>query len=343
MVSFLRKLRTSAVASVSMETEDSISNSYEYSFAVVYNGPPITHSIPEIPAFKLDQIPIAAIAPSPSYDNFSIPVIQPLGKFHHKNKNKHKHTPSSTDSHVSPKSAVDVFDNNTSPFGASSEVDDVPTNSDTIESCSNSTTSEICSVCEENDNNENEQLSTAKHVKRPSAVTFLDPESNDMIDTSSEEFSESVPVKPRAVRPGKKGTCYKCLKGNRLMEREVCIVCSAKYCRSCVIRAMGSMPQGRKCVSCIGYGIDENKRWKLGKCSRMLKQLLSEVIVTQVMDDEKSCEVNQIPPELVRVNLQPLNREQLMLLLNCPNPPKDLKPGYYWYDKASGYWGKVNY
>ena len=73
----------------------------------------------------------------------------------------------------------------------------------------------------------------------------------------------------------------------------------------------------------------------------MLKGLLSESEAAQAMDDERSCEANQIPPELVCVNLQPLNREQLKLLLNCRNPPKQLKPGSYWYDKASGFWGKV--
>lgn len=343
MVSFMRKLRTSSVPS--METEDSFSSNYEYSFAVVYNGPPLDHSIPEIPTFMIDQIPVASIAPSLSHD-FNVPVIQPLGKLHHKVKHKHKKTTS--DSTVYPNleshHVVEVVTSKVDFNENQNVVDDVPTNSDTIESGSGSRSGfsspscEICSVSEDE-----EVVVRAKHVKNPSAVTFRDPESNDMIQTESDEYfdSESVQLKPHAIRPGKKGSCYKCLKGNGLTEKEVCIVCSAKYCRNCVIRAMGSMPEGRKCVGCIGYGIDENKRRNLGKCSRMMKQLLSETIVDQVMKDERFCEANQIPPRLVRVNLNPLNREELMVLLNCKNPPKELKPGSYWYDKASGFWGKV--
>lgn len=345
MTSLLRKLKTSSVPPVAVESEESISSSYDYSCAVVYNGPPLaTHSIPEIPAFKIDQIPIAAIASySLSNESLSVPVIQPLGKSHH-NK-KLSTTDSSPDNNAlvirrtsCSKIDFDVHDH-----------DDVPTNSDddTIESESGSTRSLSGS------SEHNKGTTLTKHAKRPSAVTFRDPESNYMIDhttDSAEEFFDShqvvastVPVKPRAVRPGgKKGSCYKCLQGNRLTAKEVCIVCSAKYCRSCLVRAMGSMPEGRKCVTCIGYRIDERKRRKLGRgSSRILKKLLSELIVAQIMDDERSCEANQILPELIRVNLQPLDRQQLMMLLNCRNPPKQLNPGSYWYDKASGYWGKV--
>jgi hypothetical protein len=355
MVSFLRKLRTSSVPSIEeTENNNSISSSnYEYSFAVVYTGPPLNHSIPEIPTFKIDQIPIASIAHKTLSHDFNVPVIQPLGKkLHHKNK-QHRHKKTTSDSTVYPNldshhvvqvetSKTDVNVNVDVDLTSCEVVDDVhvPTSSDTIESesCLGSNSCEICSISEES---EDDVTVRTKHVKQPSAVTFRDPESNYVLETESGEFFDNVSLKSHAIRPGKKGSCYKCLKGNSLTEKEICIVCSAKYCRNCVIRAMGSMPEGRKCVGCIGYGIDENKRRKLGKCSRMMKQLLSELIVDQVMKVERFCEANQIQPKLVEVNLQSLNREELKLLLNCKNPPKELKPGSYWYDKSSGFWGKV--
>lgn len=181
-------------------------------------------------------------------------------------------------------------------------------------------------------------------VKRAPVVTFCDIESED--EDIHEEF---IGAEPEVIRPKreppvkvKKGVCYRCTKGNRFTEKEVCIVCDAKYCSSCVLRAMGSMPEGRKCVSCIGYPIDESKRGNLGKCSRMLKRLLNDLEIQQIMKAEKLCEVNQLPPEYVCVNGRPLRHEELDILQSCANPPKKLKPGNYWYDKVSGLWGKVN-
>ena len=140
----------------------------------------------------------------------------------------------------------------------------------------------------------------------------------------------------------KKGVCYRCFKGNQFMEKEACIVCGAKYCYDCVLRAMGSMPEGRKCVTCIGFRIREARRGMLGKCSRLLKRLLTDLELKSVMNAEMLCEVNQVPPELVFVNGETLSKRELFRLRYCKYPPKKLRPGYYWYDKYSGFWGKVS-
>ena len=157
-----------------------------------------------------------------------------------------------------------------------------------------------------------------------------------------DDFEEgSVIMWPKIERNVKKGGCYRCLKGNRFMAKEVCIVCGANYCYDCVLRAMGSMPEGRKCVTCIGFRIREARRGMLGKCSRLLKRLLTDLELKRVMNAEMLCEVNQVPPELVFVNGRTLSKDELFQLRDCKYPPKKLRPGYYWYDKYSGFGGKV--
>ncbi|GAB4847043.1 hypothetical protein Ancab_026055 [Ancistrocladus abbreviatus] len=177
-------------------------------------------------------------------------------------------------------------------------------------------------------------------VKRAPIVTFRDMDSNDDAEDLTYCESETIKVKKESAVKVKKGVCYHCFKGSRFTEKEVCLVCNAKYCSNCILRAMGSMPEGRKCVACIGCPIDESKRGNLGKCSRMLKRLLNDLEIQQIMQAEKSCDVNQLPAEYICVNGKPLCQEELIVLQSCPNQPKNLKPGKYWYDKVSGLWGK---
>ncbi|KAI9180038.1 hypothetical protein LWI28_000515 [Acer negundo] len=244
-------------------------------------------------------------------------------------------------SHCHDTSHDDVELPNNSQEGADAGFHDYmnPANSESTESglSSRSLSSEVFSCKEEYCNSEE----TRGHVKRPSAVTFLEPDTSDTVyEESVDSVAESNDVRPKAERNGKKGSCYRCSKGNRFTTKEACIVCGAKYCHNCVVRAMGSMPEGRKCVPCIGHRIDEANRGNLGKSSWMLKQLLNDMEVKQIMRSEISCLVNQLPPEQVYVNDEPLSPKQLVILQGCPNPPKKLTPGSYWYDKVSGLWGK---
>ncbi|KAF7810934.1 extra-large guanine nucleotide-binding protein 1-like [Senna tora] len=385
MASFLRKLRPSVLSSSSVH-DDGDDYSVEYSFAIEYNGPPLSFSIPEATPFKIEQIPLASVAPSFSTALFPVPIIQPIVKTNTNVKlDTNSKSPATTELAISGSSELTNSESFSIRVESSSRVnkscslnrtDDAdkcssagnssqrlqisgsfgvsgrgeiwqvlpesemnPTNSDKTESGSTScsVSSETFSCREDDCNND-----TPRHVRRPSAVTFLDPESDHMVVNENFDGSQaaSTPIGPRVERLGKKGTCYRCNGGNRFTEKEVCIVCSAKFCRKCVLRAMGCMPEGRKCITCIGCRIDENKRRTQGKCSRVLKQLLSEQEVKQIMHAELNCETNQIPPELVYVNEENLDRDQLILLQSCPKPPRKLKPGSYWYDKASGFWGK---
>nr|XP_034575890.1 extra-large guanine nucleotide-binding protein 3-like isoform X1 [Setaria viridis] len=123
--------------------------------------------------------------------------------------------------------------------------------------------------------------------------------------------------------------------------QEECLACGARYCAGCVLRAMGSMPEGRKCVACIGAPVaDPRRRTRLGKGSRLLARVLAPAELRQVMRAEHGCAANQVRPDEVVVNGRGLSQGELDLLIGCALPPDRLAPGRYWYDKDSGLWGK---
>uniref|UniRef100_A0A803NCY4 Uncharacterized protein n=1 Tax=Chenopodium quinoa TaxID=63459 RepID=A0A803NCY4_CHEQI len=109
-------------------------------------------------------------------------------------------------------------------------------------------------------------------------------------------------------------------------------------------RPWGPMPEGRKCVACIGYSTDESMRENLGKHSKILKRLLNDLEIRQILKAEKLCDVNQLPTEYNCVNGKPLCHEELLLLqiavvtdLSVARKHQTMK---FWYDKVSGLWVK---
>ncbi|CAN0864382.1 Extra-large guanine nucleotide-binding protein 1 [Linum grandiflorum] len=342
----------------------------QYSFALEYDGPPLPYDLPQAVPINIGEIPVAAVVVSQVADELPLPVVKPLlSSVISGNQDE-----SSAATTVSPTSVIERAAEKSLDSGllsgelSSSGAIEFSESLSTVrvsEELTHDWGSNLSVLSAEYPSSRVSNVQPASGEcggngdgRRGQVVTFVDVGSDgedneegeeEEVDNDEEEYYEEQQQQPRrAVQQvkrepqskGKKGTCYRCFKGNRFTEKEVCLVCDAKYCSNCVLRAMGSMPEGRKCLNCIGYPIDESKRANLGKCSRVLKRLLNDLEVRQIMKAEKFCEANQLPPEYVCVNGVPLCHEELVLLQSCANPPKKLKPGNYWYDKVSGLWGK---
>ncbi|XP_047341329.1 extra-large guanine nucleotide-binding protein 1-like [Impatiens glandulifera] len=353
MPSFLRKLHPQPPPK---EDYDDEQFNVEYSFAVEYSGPPPDYTIPKAVPLYVDRIPTASIASK--VGTLSVPVIQPVTT-----KAKKLNQKSGS---LSPNSVIQ-----SSGFGIG--VSEALASSD---SCGNSSRlvydrenldavdgpeqAELIPKLEssidiENEGEEDLIKSYLGSAACGSEVSFCtENEEGDHIsvvensafsedeeeEDEDERIETNVKERPICRTDLKKGICHKCFKGNRFMEKEVCFVCGAKYCGNCVLRTMGTMQEGRKCITCIGFSIDESKRGALGKPSRLLKRLLIVSEVERIMQSEISSPVNHLQSQLVYVNGKPLSHSEFTLLQNCTCPPKKLKPGRYWYDRVAGFWGK---
>lgn len=294
----------------------------ECSIAIEYIGPPMAYEVPKIDPLDVNysSIPSASVAESVPDD--VAPVVDPIPL------------------PISRLAGVAISPTLSMRLSASSEsVVSVLQNCESS-SASASPNSNQNQNHNQNGNGETRAKRVANEAKRAPVVTFNTvnrSERRDDDDVDMRVFPEYNNVEN--TKKKKQKVCYRCGKG-KWESKESCFVCDAKYCSNCVLRAMGSMPEGRKCVTCIRKPIDETKRAKLGKHSRVLARLLSPLEVKQIMRAERECAANQLRPEQLIVNGFPLKPDEMVELLGCPLPPKKLKPGLYWYDKESGLWGK---
>lgn len=291
----------------------------DYSIALEYDGPPVAYEVPRIDPVDMADVPTAEpVSGSYRLGNSVVPVA-PVFR------------PRRADPAPPP---ARVRGNSESANSAPHDAGDSDHDEDSRQA------SREFARSWQGHMDSNRPAVAAPEGRRSHVVTFgladdsKYDDSSELDDTRSEQFVAATRKEKRDK------TCDRC--GRRKWEgKESCIVCDKRYCGYCLLRAMGSMPEGRKCITCIGRPIDESKRSKLGKSSRILSRLLSALEVRQILKAERECQANQLRPEQIVVNGCPLCQEEMSDLLSCSRPPQNLKPGRYWYDKESGLWGKA--
>ncbi|XP_050218167.1 extra-large guanine nucleotide-binding protein 3-like [Mercurialis annua] len=286
----------------------------DYSIAVEYQGPPLPYDVPRVDPLNLNHAPVVTPITGDAHTTHTNNIPK-FNRFRTGNLNFNSSSSSSSSMLVKNRELNEV--KSTSVFKSGNHPVFSETDDDNV-------------IFNDKDDDYDDVDGDEGYSSTQSSAAFDD----------SVAGSAAVIEKLKKNKDRKRGECSRCGKRNRLKEREACLVCDSRYCSNCLLKAMGSMPEGRKCVGCIGYPIEESKRSSLGKCSRLLSKVCSSLEVRQIMRAERECGANQLRPEQLFLNGRALTREELAEVLGCQNPPLNLKPGRYWYDKDSGLWGK---
>ncbi|XP_038679991.1 extra-large guanine nucleotide-binding protein 3-like isoform X2 [Tripterygium wilfordii] len=305
----------------------------DYSIAVEYDGPPLTYDVPRVDPVDIDSLSITTTVSDSELS--SVQVVAPIERKARSPLNRIRNV------HVFKESRASQVESERLSSDSGAQING---GRGSLEKESENGTQNCVDESFSLRSNSVQQprfaavlsFNTARHSE-------AEEDGYSSQQSCAEDAAESsdFAVAGKKRQEKKRGVCSRCGKGNRLKEKEVCLVCDSRYCSNCMLKAMGSMPEGRKCVSCIGQPIDESKRSSLGKCSRILSRVCSPLEVKQIMKAEKESAANQLGPEQVIVNGKQLRQEELAEILGCSLPPQKLKPGQYWYDKDSGLWGKV--
>ncbi|KAL5224451.1 hypothetical protein ABZP36_011090 [Zizania latifolia] len=334
----------------------------DYSFAAEYDGPPLPYSLPRAIPLDLSRIPLASLSSSspPPPTASPLPVVRPL-------------TPSSLCSAIHGQRARPAAAQSSSAgvggTPACAAAVDSPTSVIENHHAALHHSAELPSSHSDDEDADEDDYGGGHRAALPSkanqpVVTFAETSgsllqsSEDEEEEDEEDADEALPH-PSARSSGslspahfdlahrmgavKSRGCFRCGKGSGFWgrgDKEACLACGARYCAGCLLRAMGSMPEGRKCLGCIGRPVVESRRDSLGRGSRVLRRLFSVAEVELIMRSERECAANQLRPEDVYVNGTKLSPEELVVLQGCQCPPSKLRPGFYWYDKVSGFWGK---
>ncbi|KAE8795274.1 extra-large guanine nucleotide-binding protein 3 [Hordeum vulgare] len=234
----------------------------DYSIALVYDGPPVPYDLPRVDPVEIPtEIPTAESASGPHTRGLPVaPVVEPV------------RLPVSRIARCAEPAAAARQGSD----GSSGSVNSVLQNEE---------------LDDEDDDSRSRSHGSAQSSPGPGSrdgrrapvVTFGFTPDNKYVGSGDDMSEQYVAVtKQEKRRRRRRMACNRC--GKRKWEsKEACIVCDARYCGYFVLRMMGWMPEGRKCVTCIGEPL---ALWLL--CADPLVNEFDQIISSSAFKDVHS-------------------------------------------------------